>query len=199
VDVDTETTASVIAELLLDVVHVSEPPAQSVEEAVERIQHREAIHNVLVAYCYFQDERRWSDSVSLFTENCERTFAGTLDETVNGRDALLAAAGAPLKRTDPTFGTGATREELSELRYKHLLVTEMIKLGPGNHSARVVAYCQVVATRGTGDEFERGAHEATYYIEFQRPDDSGWLINRMIILTDNATNPLFNKRVLNNV
>ena len=30
---DTETTPTVMAELLLDVVHVSEPPAQSVEEA----------------------------------------------------------------------------------------------------------------------------------------------------------------------
>jgi hypothetical protein len=192
--VDTAATATVITELLLDVVRESEPPAPSVEEAIQQIQHREAIHNVLVAYCYFQDQRRWTDSVSLFTEDCERIFAGTLDGTVNGRDALLAASGAPLKRSDPTFGRGTSREELSELQYKHLLVTEMIKLGPGNRSARVIAYCQVVATRGTGEEFKRGAHEATYYIDFQRPEGSGWLMKRMIILTDNATNPLFNKR-----
>ncbi len=191
---DTATSATVIIELLLDVVREREPPAHSLEEAVQRIQHREAIHNVLAAYCYFQDQRRWTDSVSLFTEDCERIFAGTLDGTVNGRDALLEASGAPLKRSDPTFGRGASREELSELQYKHLLVTEMIKLGPGNRTARVIAYCQVVATKGTGDEFGRGAHEATYYIDFQRHEDSGWLMKRMIILTDNATNPLFNKR-----
>jgi SnoaL-like domain len=192
--VDTAYSPAVVTELVLDVVRESEPPAASLEEVVERIQHREAIHNVLASYCYFQDEHRFTESVAQFTEDCERIFAGTLDGTVHGRDALLEASGAPLKRTVPSFGRGASREELSELKYKHLLVTEMIKLGPGNRTARVIAYCQVVATHGTGDEFERGAHEATYYIDFERSDGSGWLMKRMIIFTDNAHNPLFNKR-----
>ena len=190
---DTAYPPAVVTELVLDVVRETEPPARSLAEAVERIGHRQAIRDVLAAYCYFRDEHRWSEAAAQFTEDCEWSFAGTLDETVRGRDAVLAASGVPLKRADPAFGRGASRAEWAELAYKHLLATEMIKLGPGNATARVIAYCQVVATRGTGGEFERGAHEATYYIDFQRTDHAGWLMKRMITLTDNAHNPLFNK------
>jgi hypothetical protein len=192
--VDTVYSPELVTELVLDVVRESESPAKSVAETIERSEHKTAIHNVLASYCYFRDEHQWGDAAAQFSKDCEWSFTGSLSQTVHGREEMLATSGAPLQRTDPTFGRGATREDWDELKYKHLVATEIIKLDRGNRTARVVAYCQVVATRGVGEKFERGAHEATYYIDFERGDGSGWLMKRMITLTDNAHNPLFNNR-----
>jgi SnoaL-like domain len=181
-----------ILDLVLEVAREEEPPCHTVEEAVRRLESREAIRNVMRAYCFYEDQHRWDEVVTLFTESCERIMAGTLQQTLKGRDELRAASGAPLQRTDERWGEGASRETLAATSFRHLLVTEMIKIKPDNRVARLVGYCQVVATRGAAAEYERGAHEATYYIEFTRPsDDHSWLIDKLVIMTEHASNPLF--------
>ncbi len=184
-------TPELIAQLVLDVVRVQEPPVTTVEERIERIEQRQNVHDLLVTYCVYEDQKRWNDAASLFTENCVRVMAGTLDQVSEGRSALLEASGVPLKRSDPRWGEGAPSHLLADSPFKHLVCTEMIKLGPQNETARLVAYCDVVVTRGMGADFQRGVHEAAYYIELVHNNADGWLIDLLVILTDHAANPLF--------
>jgi 3-phenylpropionate/cinnamic acid dioxygenase small subunit len=194
---DSAYSTSAINGRVLDVIREAEPAPKSTEDALERIRHREAIRNVLVSYCYYQDQRQWNESVSLFTEDCERYLTGTLDETNRGREELRAACGSQIPRSDSSWGEGASSEQMAEIEYKHLVTTDMIRLAGDYRTARLVAYCQVVATRGTGADHVRGAHEATYLIDFVNDDRDGWLMARQVILSDHASNPVFKQHALN--
>jgi hypothetical protein len=177
---------------VLSVVTGPEPPAEGAEARLRRLEDREAIRQVLAAYCYLEDEHRWEQLVDLFTDDVERTLAGTLDETVRGRDALLQAYLAPTMRRSAAAGAGeaAAAEQLAGIAIRHLLTTDLVRFAPGGDRAWAVSYYQLVATLGRGDRFRRGAHEGTYWFELVRDGDR-WRISRQVIWTDNATNPLF--------
>ena len=131
--------------------------------------------------------------VALFTNDCERVIAGTLDQVVTGREALLQAclATTPIRRSDDHYGESVSHTELAETEIRHYLTTETIKFAASGQTAWVVAYYQIVGTRGEGESFIRGSHEGTYHIELVRDPGAGWLMKRQVIWTNHATNPLF--------
>jgi len=59
-------------------------------------------------------------------------------------------------------------------------------------TATVVAAYSLVATTGDGPTFRRGQHEGGYVFSLRRGGPRGWRISRMLIITENARNPLFN-------
>src|SRR5438477_319788 len=117
---------------VLSVVTAPEPPAEGVEARLRRLEDREAIRQVLAAYCYLEDEHRWEQLVDLFTDDVERTLAGTLDETVRGRDALLRAYLAPtMRRSAAGGGEPAPAGQLAGISIRHLLTTDLVRFAPG--------------------------------------------------------------------
>ncbi|MBV8084657.1 MAG: nuclear transport factor 2 family protein [Chloroflexi bacterium] len=179
---------------IFDVIRMPDEVPSTPEARLQRLEDKEAIRDVLSAYCYFEDQRRWHDMVALFTADCTREIAGTLDQAVHGREALLQAclATEPIKRAGGDFGEAVAHQQLAETEIRHVVTTELIRVQPDRAKAWLVAYYQIVATRGEGGAFRRGSHEGTYHIEFA-PDAASnrWLIRRQVIWTNHATNPLF--------
>lgn len=166
-----------------------EPERTTLEARIQAIEDREAIRQVLVAYGYLCDARRWDELLELYTDDIERVLGGTLTERVQGKAALRELYLAPAL---PHAGEGEAppASQLNTYELRHLIVGDLVRLDETGTRGWAIAAYSLVASSDVG-EFRRGQHEGGYIFEMRRCDDGRWRVSRMTVFSENARNPLF--------
>jgi hypothetical protein len=177
---------------LLEVVQRRERDRTTPEERVQALEDRDAIRGLIMRYGYLCDARRWDDLLELYTDDIERVLAGSLVERVQGKDALRAKLVAPTLERRSDEGSAPPLNELEALRLRHLMASDVVRLGDDGTTAAAAVQYQLVATAEDERGFRHGAHEGSYVFEF-RKDDGRWRFCRQFIVSDNAHNPMFRR------
>lgn len=177
---------------LLAVVQRAERPRTPVDERVQALEDREAIRGLIMAYGYLCDARRWDELLELYTDDIERVLAGTLVERVQGKAALREKLVAPTLERRSGEGSAPPPTELEALGLRHLMASDVVRLGDDGVTATAAVQYQMVATADDDHGFRRGAHEGSYVFDF-RKDDGRWRFSRQFIVSDNAHNPMFRR------
>jgi hypothetical protein len=177
-------------ELLLDVVRRPERPRTTVEERLQLLEDHRRIADLVMAYGWLCDARRWDELLELYTDDFERFLLGTLEEHLVGKEALRAAYERPvLPRKGGAGGLGDdTRPESLEIR--HMIHPPVIRVSDDGDHAHVAAVYGMVVTSGDGPAVRRGEHEGGYLFELRR-EPEGWRFCRMSVISENARNPMF--------
>jgi 3-phenylpropionate/cinnamic acid dioxygenase small subunit len=157
--------------------------------AVARLEDRARIHELVMAYGYLEDARRWDDMLALYTDDIERELAGSLTEIVRGRTELRDRLVTPVMEAK-SGRVAASREAVEQLGLRHLIFGVAIDVADDRNTARASAQYILVATRDGERGFERGSHEGSYEFEF-RCVGGEWRFSRQLIVTNNAHNPMF--------
>jgi ketosteroid isomerase-like protein len=176
---------------LLAVVQRQERARTTTEDRLRAIEDREAIRALIMTYGYLCDARRWDELLDLYTDDIERVLAGSLVERVRGKADLRAKLVAPTLERRTGDGAPPPPEQLEALGLRHLMASDVIRLGDDGTTATAAVQYQMVATSEAGG-FRRGAHEGSYVFDF-RKDDGRWRFCRQYIVSDNAHNPMFQR------
>ena len=156
---------------------------------VERLEDRAAIYDLVMAYGYLEDARRWDDMLALYTDDIERELAGSLTEAIRGKAALRDRLITPVMEAK-SGRIAASREQVEQLGLRHLIFSVAVDVAADGATAGAVAQYILVATRDGANGFERGSHEGSYEFEFRKVDGT-WKFSRQLIVTNNAHNPMF--------
>ena len=176
---------------LLDVVRTPERARTSLEERVELIETRRAITDLVMLYGWLCDARRWDELLDHYTDDFERTLLGTLSEKVKGKEKLRELYLRPVL---PRKGDGAgppPAEQINTYELRHLIHPPVVRVSDDGGHARVAAVYSLVATSGDGPAFKRGEHEGGYLFGLRREADGRWRFESMVVISENARNPLF--------
>jgi len=178
---------------LLAVLALAEPAPIDAPARLRALEDKAAIHERIVEYGLLCDARDWDSLLDRYTDDIERTLAGTLTEHVVGKPALRAKLEAPtLQRSTSGAKPAPAPDALLALQFRHLMANEVIRLqGDGDEAVAAVQY-SLVATRDDGRQPERGVHEGSYIFGFRRCEGS-WLFRSQRIFSDNARNPMFQR------
>ena len=158
-------------------------------EQLARLEDRAQVYELVMAYGYLEDARRWDDMLALYTDDIERELAGSLTEIVRGQAALRDRLVTPVMEAK-SGRVAASREQVEQLGLRHLIFGVAIEVGGDGSTARASAQYILVATRDGAAGFERGSHEGSYEFEFRKVDGT-WKFSRQLIVTNNAHNPMF--------
>jgi len=176
---------------MVDLTTTEESPRESLEARIQLLEDREAIRDLIRRYGLLCDQRRWDDLLELYDDDIERQLAGTLDESVRGKEVLRALLEAPaLPRKDPSAPEAPPIDAILELDLKHMLSTELIRISDDGAKASAHVYYTMVVSRGDAADFERGVHDGHYEFTFKKHGDI-WRFSRQVVTSNNATNPLF--------
>ncbi len=181
-------------EQLLAVCALREPELRSDALRLRALEDKARIRELIMEYGYLCDARRWDDLLELYSEDIERTLGGTLREHVKGKRELRAKLEAPtLERVQSGDNAPPPADHLLTLQFRHLMASEVIRLqGDGDEATACVQY-QLVATRDGDEQPNRGSHEGSYVFRFRRTEGR-WLFCEQRIFSDNARNPMFQRR-----
>ncbi len=176
---------------MADLATTEESHPDSLEARISLLEDREAIRDLIRRYAVLCDQRRWDDLLDLYDDDIERQLAGTLDESVRGKEVLRSLLEAPaLPRKDPSDPEAPPIDAILELDLKHMLSTELIRISDDGTEASAHVYYTMVVSRGSTRDFERGVHDGHYEFSFAKREDT-WLFTRQVVTSNNATNPLF--------
>ena len=156
---------------------------------VARLEDRAAIYDLVMAYGYLEDARRWDDMLALYTDDIERELAGSLTEVIRGKVELRDRLITPVMEAK-SGRVAASREQVEQLGLRHLIFSVTVDVADDGATARAAAQYILVATRDGARGFERGSHEGSYEFEFRNVDGT-WKFARQLIVTNNAHNPMF--------
>jgi hypothetical protein len=177
--------------MLLDVVRTPERPRETLEEKVALIEDKQRLNDLVLAYGWLCDARRWDELLELYTDDFERFLVGTLEEHLVGKEVLRERYFAPVL---PRKGDGSGPPPASQINtyeIRHMIHPAVVRVDDDNVHATVAAVYSIVATTGDGPDFRRGEHEGGYIFGFRREPEVGWRFNRMTVISENARNPLF--------
>jgi len=177
---------------LLDVVQRAERTRVTPEERLQALEDRSAIRALIMTYGYLCDARRWDDLLDLYTDDIERVLAGSLTERVRGKAALREKLVAPTLQHRSGDGGPPPPEQLEALGLRHLMASDVVRLGDDGATATAAVQYQLVATSDDDRGFRRGAHEGSYVFDF-RKEAGTWKFCRQYIVSDNAHNPMFRR------
>jgi hypothetical protein len=176
---------------LLEVVRLPERQRTTLEERVQLIEDRRRITDLVLAYGWLCDSRRWDELLDLYTDDFERVLLGTLDEHVKGKDALRELYVRPALPRKGGQGGPPPAEVINAYEIRHMIHPPVVRISDSGDEATVAAVYSIVATSGDGAELRRGEHEGAYLFEFRREPDHGWRFCKMTVISENARNPLF--------
>lgn len=155
---------------------------------LEELEDGAAIRDLIMAYAYLEDGRRWDDMLALYTDDIVRELAGSLTERLEGKAALRERLVAPVMPS--TSGVAAAPpSELDQNKLRHLIHSEVVRL-VGPDEAEATAQYRLTASRDTPEGHRSGSHEGSYEFRFRRVDGR-WLFAYQRIETNNAHNPMF--------
>jgi hypothetical protein len=170
-----------------------ERPRATLEERLRAAEDRVAIRDLIMRYGYLEDARRWDDMLALYTDDIERVLAGSLVERVRGKAALREKLLAPTLERAAAYGApAAPPAHLLSLGLRHLMASDVVRLGDDGTTAAAAVQYSMVATVDDDAGFRRGVHEGSYVFDF-RKTDGAWKFCRQYIVSDNAHNPLFQR------
>ena len=150
---------------------------------------RDRLYDLVMAYGYLEDARRWDDMLALYTDDIERELAGSLTEVIRGKAELRDRLITPVMEAK-SGRVAASREHVEQLGLRHLILSVTLEVGADGVTARADAQYILVATRDGAQGFERGSHEGSYEFEFRKVEGT-WKFSRQLIVTNNAHNPMF--------
>lgn len=174
---------------LLEAATQPERARTTIEDRLELAEDRHVIRDLIMAYGYLEDARRWDDMLALYTDDIERVLAGSLVETIQGKAALRDRLVTPVMATK-SGAASASREQVEQLGLRHLMFSEVIRVSDDGLAATAAVQYTLVATREDADGFRRGSHEGSYVFDF-RKEGGAWRFCRQLIVTNNAHNPMF--------
>ena len=157
--------------------------------SIARLEDRARVYDLVMAYGYLEDARRWDDMLALYTDDIERELAGSLTEVIRGKAELRDRLITPVMEAK-SGRVAASREQIEQLGLRHLIFSVSVDVADDGVTARAVAQYILVATRDGARGFERGSHEGSYEFEFRKVDGI-WKFSRQLIVTNNAHNPMF--------
>jgi hypothetical protein len=176
---------------ILDVVRLQERPRQTLEERVALIEDHRALTDLVMLYGWLCDGRLWDELLDNYTEDFERTLLGTLDEKVKGKENIRPLYVSPvLPRKDGDDAGPPPASQISTYELRHLIHPPVIRVSDDNQKATVAAVYSLVVSSGDGPDFRRGEHEGGYVFGMRR-EDGRWKFESMVVISENARNPLF--------
>jgi hypothetical protein len=176
---------------ILDVVSLPERPRTSLDERVQLLEAHRAITDLVMLYGWLCDARRWDELLEHYTDDFERTLLGTLDEKVQGKDRMRELYERPqLPRSGDSAGPPPA-DQINTYELRHLSHPPVVRLADDGQTATVAAVYSLVASSGDGASFRRGEHEGGYIFGMRREADGRWKFRSMIVISENARNPLF--------
>jgi hypothetical protein len=179
-------------DLVLDVVRMTERPGRTVEERLELQEDHRAITDLVMAYGWLCDRRRWDELLELYTDDFERTLLGTLDEKVRGKEKLRELYLRPvLPRADADAAGPPPVSQILSYELRHLIHPPVIRVADDRQTATVAAVYSLVVSNGDGPDFRRGEHEGGYIFGMRRLPRVSWRFQSMTVISENARNPLF--------
>jgi ketosteroid isomerase-like protein len=168
----------------------------TLDERVQLLEDKEAIRDVIMQYGFLCDAGRWDDLLKLYTDDIERVLAGSLDEHVQGKDALLQLylnPVLPVRDADNTPKSRLQSPTKGERAARHLISTHAIRVSDDGTEAWASAQYGLVLTSIDGDQFERGEHEGAYVFTF-RKEGGAWKVAKLVVIANSLFNPM-NRRV----
>ena len=163
----------------------------TLEEKLQLVIDKQRIVEMINEYAFACDSRQWDVLRELYDENIERVMSGTLNETVRGCDTLIGLHANPaLPRAE---GVEMEKRDLSKIKgleIRHLIATQMLRIGNDNHKAWALCHYQMALVGQTDDVWEHGLHEGTYLFSFAKTDGL-WKFTQHLIWTNNAANSMF--------
>jgi hypothetical protein len=164
---------------------------ETLEEKLEFMIDKQRIHDLVHEYALATDAKSWDVHQKLYHEDIERIMTGTLDETVHGRDNLIALhinPALPHKEDMTTKKRDFARIEGLEIR--HLIGSLMTRVSDDNQEAWAICHYQMALVGRENDAWEHGRHEGTYVFSFVKTEGF-WQFKQHLIWTNNAINPMF--------
>ena len=178
-------------ELLLDVVRRPQPAADTVEERLRQVEDTRAVQDLVMAYGWLCDSRRWYELLDLYTDDFERVLAGTLEERASGKEPLRRLYEAQqLPRAGGAEGGPPAASQVNAYEIRHMIHPPVIRID-GDDALAADSYA-IVATSGGGPGLRRGVHEGGYVFRLRR-EPAGWRFCGMTVISENARNPLFQR------
>jgi hypothetical protein len=177
--------------LLLAVVRTPERPRTTLDERVRLLEDHRRIADLVMVYGWLCDARRWDELLDLYTDDFERILVGTLDEHLKGKDVLRERYERPVLPRKGGEGGPPPAEQLNAYELRHMIHPPVIRVSDSGDHATAAAVYSMVATSGNGDDLRRGEHEGGYVFEFRREPRVGWRFYKMVVISENARNPLF--------
>jgi hypothetical protein len=188
-------------ELLLAVARTPERPRTSLEERIQLLEDHRRLHDLVLTYGWLCDGRRWDELLDLYTDDFERFLVGTLEEHLVGKEVLRERYEAPVLPRKVVDGKGSEggpppAAQLNTYEIRHLIHPPLTRVSDDGTEATVAAVYSIVATTGDGtgpnrEDFRRGEHEGGYIFGFRKLPGVGWRFCRMVVISENARNPLF--------
>ncbi len=174
---------------LLGIVGRPRPRPADADALVRLLDDEAALRDLIMRYAFLQDLGRFDEFLALCTDDVERVLSGTLDQHARGKDDLRAKLAEPVT----VAGEHAVLAP-ADVRSRHLITDEVIRVADDGAHAAAVAQFAVVLTPAQG-EFRHGQHEGTYLFEF-RKEDGVWRFSRQVINSSTARNPLMRAQPL---
>jgi hypothetical protein len=174
------------------VLQMREKPPVSVGERVARLEDHQAIRELVMAYGYLCDDRRWDELLELYTDDIERILAGTLAEKVQGKAALRQLLVAPALPRSGIDNRAPDPDRLARYHLRHLMADDVVRIGDDGVTATAAVAYTLVAADDSDGQYRRGAHEGAYVFDFRKVDGV-WKFCRQLVFTNNARNPLFQR------
>lgn len=164
---------------------------ESVDDKVQYLIDKQRLVEIVHEYAFGCDSRNWDLLRELYDEDIERVMTGTLDETVRGRENLIALHANPaLPRK---AGVNMAKRDLSKLKgleIRHLIGTLITRIADDNQKAWALCHYQMALVGQENDDWAYGTHEGTYLFSFSKATGA-WQFTQHLIWTNNAANPMF--------
>jgi hypothetical protein len=178
---------------VLDVLRRPEAARQSLEARVQLIEDKQRIRELVMLYGLFTDAKRYDELFELYADDIERELAGTLTEQVKGKPALLELMRRPQLPRKSGGGDLPPPEAIRAQEMRHLTAGEIIRVSDDGTQAWFTSHFMMVKTIDDPVAgFRRGAHEGTYVFTFRKLAGD-WKFSRMLVITNNAHNPLYQR------
>ncbi len=180
-------------QLLIEAILSPDTIEIDLEKRITAIEDKAAIRDLIMQYGYLCDARMWDQLLDLYTDDIERELGGTLTEFVSGKKALREKLERPTLERKKTDATPAAVQFMASLELRHLMASEVIRLGEDGQTAHAVVQYALAVISDSGDDCRKGVHEGSYIFSF-RKEAGDWKFSKQIIFSDNARNPLFQKQ-----
>jgi hypothetical protein len=178
---------------LLDVVRTPERPGDTLEERVALLEDHRRLVDLVMLYGWLCDARRWDELLEHYTDDFERTLLGTLQEHVKGKEALRELYLRPALPRQGDRSGPPPAEQINTYELRHLIHPPVVRIADDRATAVVAAVYSLVATSGDGPDLRRGEHEGGYIFGMRREPEHGWRFASMVVISENARNPLFSE------
>lgn len=174
---------------ILDVARRPEQPRSTLEERVQVIEDRQRIADLVLLYGWLCDRREWDELLGYYAEDFERVLLGTLRETATKEQVAELYRMPKLPRREGLSGPPPATQ-LNRYELRHMIHPPVVRVGDDGNTATAAAVYSLVVSSGEVPDFRRGEHEGGYVFDFRR-DDGEWKFIRMVVISENARNPMF--------